>query len=67
MNSFQSLEKPHEEVHLYGKKAVQAKFDGDSGLAFQYLEQMESAADVVISGLEASSRVKSFANSNVIV
>lgn len=53
MNSFKSLEKPHEEVHLYGKKAVQAKLDGDSGLAFQYLEQMESAADVVISGLEA--------------
>ncbi|WP_390903465.1 CZB domain-containing protein [Vibrio tasmaniensis] len=52
ITSFKNLERPHEEVHLYGKKAVQAKIDGDLELSFQYLEQMESSADNVISGLE---------------
>lgn len=52
ISSFQNLEQPHEEVHRYGKKAVQAKIDGDRDLSSQYLDQMESAASTVISGLE---------------
>lgn len=53
VRSFQRLEEPHTAVHDFGKKAVQAKIDGDQQLSYQYLEKMERAADSVILELEA--------------
>lgn len=55
-DSFRRLEKPHEEVHTFGKKAIEALSNNQLDAAFSYLEQMERAADKVISGLEQLGR-----------
>ena len=51
-NSFKRLEQPHADVHTFGLKAVETLINGNAEQAYQHLEQMESAADSVISGLE---------------
>ena len=56
MDNFKRLEKPHQEVHTFGKKAIDAQADNQPEVAYGYLEQMESAADKVISGLEELGR-----------
>ncbi len=51
-DTFRRLEKPHEEVHTFGKKALDALHENRTEDAFHYLEQMENAADRVIAALE---------------
>jgi hypothetical protein len=52
MVSFGRLEKPHQEVHNFGKQALDALRDNQPDLAYSCLEKMEGAADRVITELE---------------
>jgi chromosome segregation ATPase len=55
-DSFKRLEKPHADVHIFGTRAVEAIGNKQMEAAYSYLEQMEAAADKVISGLELLGR-----------
>lgn len=50
--SYKQLEKPHEEVHLYGKKALSYFANNDQITGMEYIHKMESAADMVMRYLD---------------
>ena len=50
--SYQLLERPHADVHFYGKKALEAFSKNDSEKGVEYINEMESAADLVMLYLE---------------
>lgn len=46
--SYQQLEKPHAEVHTFGRKALKAFAEGNDSEGMQFMASMETAADTVI-------------------
>ncbi|ROV56161.1 hypothetical protein EGH82_23615, partial [Vibrio ponticus] len=50
--SYQMLEKPHEEVHRFGKIALECFAKGNPKLGLENLNNMESAAELVMSCLD---------------
>ncbi|OAN13713.1 hypothetical protein A3K86_14170 [Photobacterium jeanii] len=46
--AYQQLEKPHSDVHTYGRKALIAFAEGKEDEGMTFMSQMESAADTVI-------------------
>lgn len=50
--SFKDLEKPHEDVHLFGKMALEEFQSGNDSNAIEYLYLMEEASLIVVKYLE---------------
>ncbi|WP_425439634.1 CZB domain-containing protein [Photobacterium proteolyticum] len=45
--SYHQLEKPHADVHTYGRKVLEAFAEGNENEAMQLIAKMESAAETV--------------------
>ncbi len=52
LNNFKAIEKPHEQVHVSGKAAIQAAANGDKAETLNMLSAMEHASIQVVSAID---------------